>query len=165
MKHPLVELTNLVSASIPSSEWENDPIAKKQGIKSLSQAIKSKAARVGIHKINNILNVKIPIPVSAIERAAHQVNSNDTSYDLDPVVVRRMLEDFMSEIDNAATNDVPQRIVKQSTGMYHGANEPEHAFKDSAGTFKKSSEPVVMLLDYARALYLVANRFHSQISN
>lgn len=162
MKHPLVELTKLVSSKIPAQEWANDPIASKQGVKSLTQAIKSRAARAGIHKINNILNVKIPLPVSAIQTAADEVSKQQ--FDIEPETVQRMLENFMSEIHQSQTTMVPDRVSKTSTGMYHNKEEPEHAFNDSAGTFKKSSEPVVMLLDYARALYLVANRFHAQIT-
>lgn len=162
MKHPLVELTKFVSASIPSSAWEEDPVAKKQGVKNLVQAIKSKAARAGIHKINNILNVKIPISVASIEAAAKQALAE--KYELDDELVKRMLEDFLNEIHQAQTNEIPQRVVKLSTGMFHGKGEPEHAFKDNAGSFKLSKEPIVTLLDYARALYLIANRYHTQIN-
>lgn len=162
MKHPLVELTKFVSAAIPAEAWGEDPIAKKQGIKNLVQAIKSKAARAGIHKINNILNIKIPITVSSIEAAAQKALAED--YDLDHEVVKRMLEDFLNEIHQAETTAIPQRVVKLSTGMFHGKDEPEHAFKDNAGSFKLSKEPIVTLLDYARALYLIANRYHTQIN-
>lgn len=162
MKHPLVELTKFVSAAIPASAWAEDPVAKKQGVKNLVQAIKSKAARAGIHKINNILNVKIPISVASIEAAAKQALGED--YDIDHEVVKRMLEDFLGEIHQAQTNEIPQRVVKLSTGMFHNAGEPEHAFKDSGGSFKLSNEPIVTLLDYARALYLIANRYHTQIN-
>lgn len=163
MKHPLVELTKIVSASIPDSEWAADPIAKKQGVKNLVQAIKTKAARAGIHKINNILNVKVPIPVKAIKNAADQVMKE--SFDLDPELVKRMLEDFLVHIESVKTKQIPDRVVKQSTGMYHNAKEPEHAFNSSLGTFKISNESIVTLMDYARSLYLVANKYHTQIAN
>lgn len=163
MKHPLVELTKLVSSKIPAEAWINDPIAKKQGIRNLVQAIKSKAARAGIHKINNILNVKIPIPVSAITQAAGQVSKE--KFDIDQEIVQRMLSDFVNEIEQAKTKSIPDKVIKTSTGMYHNASEPEHAFKDNPGTFTKASEPVVTLLDYARALHLIASRYHTQISS
>lgn len=163
MKHPLVELTKKLDKMIPAQEWMNDPIASKQGVKSLSQAIKTRAARAGIHKINNILNVKLPIPVSKIKQAAEEVISE--KFDLDQDTVQRMIEAFMTEIHKAETTAIPQRIIKTSTGMYHGVGEPEHAFNDNPGSFKVSKEPIVTLLDYARALYLVANRFHTQISS
>lgn len=163
MKHPLVELTKLVSASIPASEWAADPIASKQGVKNLVQAIKTKAARAGIHKINNILNVKIPIPVKSIQDAAKQVMTE--KFDLDPELVKRMLEDFLVHIDSVKTKQIPDRVVKASTGMYHNAKEPEHAFNNSLGSFKTANESIVTLLDYARSLYLVANKYHAQIAN
>lgn len=163
MKHPLVELTKLVSNSIPASEWDADPIAKKQGVKSLVQAIKTKAARAGIHKINNILNVKVPIPVKSIQDAAKQV-MND-KFDMDPELVKRMLEEFLVHIESVKTKQIPDRVVKASTGMYHNSKEPEHAFNNSLGSFKTANESIVTLLDYARSLYLVANKFHTQIAN
>ena len=163
MKHPLVELTKIVSASLPAEEWANDPIAKKLGIKNLIQAIKTKAARAGIHKINNALNIKVPIPVSKIQSAAEQVLTDQ--FDLDDELVQNMINDFMNEIHSAETNEIPQRIVKTSTGMYHGKGEPEHAFKDNPGSFRLSNEPIVTLLDYARSLNIIAHRYHTQIAN
>ena len=162
MKHPLIELTKFVSSAIPAEEWAQDPVASKQGVKNLVQAIKSKAARAGIHKINNILNVKIPITVSSIDAAAKKALTEQ--YEISEETVKRMLEDFLGEIHRAQTTAIPQRIVKQSTGMYHGKGEPEHAFNDSKGSFKIAKEPIVTLLDYARALHLIANRYHAQIS-
>ncbi len=162
MKHPLVELTKILDKSIPASEWAQDPVASKQGVKSLAQAIKSKAARAGIHKINNILNVKIPIPVSKIESAAQAAMSE--TYDMDPETVKRMLEDFLVQIQSVQTKQVPDRVVKASTGLNHFKGEPEHAFNSSLGTFKQTNESVVTFLDYARALYLIANRYHSNIA-
>ena len=164
MKHPLVELTKIVSNSIPASAWEADPIAKKQGVKSLVQAIKTKAARAGIHKINNILNVKVPIPYQAIVDAAHQVMDAAASYDMDQDVVDAMIDEFLVQIESVKTRQIPDRVVKASTGMYHNSEEPEHAFNNSLGTFKTSDETIVTLMDYARALHLVANRFHAQIA-
>jgi hypothetical protein len=165
MKHPLVELTKLVSNSIPASAWEADPIAKKQGIKSLVQAIKTKAARAGIHKINNILNVKVPIPYQAIIDAAHKVLDTAASYDMDQDTVDAMIDEFLVQIDSVKTKQIPDRVVKASTGMYHNAKEPEHAFNNSLGSFKTANESIVTLLDYARSLYLVANKYHTQIAN
>lgn len=161
MNHPLVELTKKVSAAIPAQAWQEDPIAKKQGVKNLVQAIKTKAARTGIHKINNILNVKVPIPVSAIEQAAREVVKEQ--FDMDSETVQRMIEAFMTEINHVKTTMIPDRVVKTSTGYQH-RDQPEHAFDNSMGSFKVSGEPIVTLLDYARALYLVANRFHSHIA-
>ncbi len=164
MKHPLVEITKLVSAAIPESEWAADPIAKKQGIKNLVQAIKTKAARSGIHKINNALNIKVPIPVSAIKDAADKVLNTAATLDMDQDVVDAMVEAFLNQIDSMKTTMVPDRVVKTSTG-HQFRGQPEHAFDNSAGSFKASKEPIVTLLDYARALYLVANKFHTQIAN
>jgi hypothetical protein len=162
MKHPLIELTKIVSSSIPNQAWASDPVASKQGVKSLVQAIKSKAARAGIHKINNILNVKIPITISSIEQAAKAALK--LSYEMPDETVKRMLEDFLGEIRQSKTLEIPDRVVKNSTGNYHNAKEPEHAFRDSSGTYSLSSEPIVTLLDYARALHLIANRYHAQIA-
>lgn len=162
MKHPLVELTKFVDKSIPSSAWAQDPVAGKQGVKSLSQAIKSKAARAGIHKNNNILNVKIPITISSIESAAKQAMAE--KYDMDPETVKRMLEDFLVQIQSVQTKQIPDRVVKASTGMQHYKGEPEHAFNSSLGTFKEANESIVTLLDYARALYLIAHRYHANIA-
>ena len=76
-----------------------------------------------------------------------------------------MVSDFLTEIHQSQTNEIPERIKKISTGMYHNSEEPEHAFKDNVGSFRMSKEPIVTLLDYARALYLIANRYHTQIAN
>ncbi len=86
------------------------------------------------------------------------------TYDMDPETVKRMLEDFLVQIQSVQTKQVPDRVVKASTGLNHFKGEPEHAFNSSLGTFKQTNESVVTFLDYARALYLIANRYHSNIA-
>lgn len=164
MKHPLVELTKYVSDSLPAEAWAQDPVASKQGIKNLVQAIKTKAARAGIHKNNNALNIKVPIPVSVIETAAQKVLDVAATFDMDQDTIDAMVDQFLDLVESAQTTMIPDRVIKTSTG-HASRDQPEHAFDNSAGSFKTSKEPVVTLLDYARALYLVANRFHTQIAN